>query len=363
MHYSPRASPEPGKAAPKSNKTTYRAVAKISTTEKDTLGGVFYPGIDQQGGTNVPLGAVSVQGSAVKFAVPALGATFDGKLAPDGKSMTGTFGLGGDNHVIMTLTRATPETAWAIPEPPARPKPLPADADPSFEAATIKPVNPDQPGRFFRTSGTEFSTHNTSLADMMSFVYGIQTKQIIGAPAWVESEKYDLQAKFPPEGMPSAAQVKSMMGKLLADRFQLSFHRDKKELTVYAIVVAKDGPKLTKSTGDPTAGGSLFFRGVGQLPARNVTMADFANLMQSAVLDRPVIDQTNLPGRWDFSLNWTPDEFQFASFGPRPPTPPSDSNAPDLFTALQQQLGLKLESTKALADVLVVDKVAKPSDN
>jgi uncharacterized protein (TIGR03435 family) len=339
------------------NNTHIRAVAKISTTEKDSLGGVFYPNIDQNG-ASLPLGAVSVQGSTVKFAIPALAGAFEGKLAPDSKSMAGTFTLG-DNHAAVTFTRATPETTWLIPEPPARPKPLPADADPSFE---VKPVNPDEPGRYFSTNNTQFKTHNTSLADMMSFVYGIQVRQIIGAPAWVESEKWDVQAKLPPEGMPSAAQIKSMMGKLLAERFQLSFHRDKKELSVYAIVVGKDGPKLTKSTGDPNGGGSLFFRGLGHLPARNVTMTDFAGVMQSAVLDRPVIDQTHLPGRWDFSLDWTPDEFQFTSLGPRPPAP-TDSTLPNLFTAFQQQLGLKLESTKAMADVLVVDKVAKPSDN
>jgi uncharacterized protein (TIGR03435 family) len=88
-----------------------------------------------------------------------------------------------------------------------------------------------------------------------AFTYGIQVGQIVGALAWVESEKYDLQAKFPPKGMPSAAQVKTMMRKLMADRFQRAFHNDKKELSVYVIVVAEDGPKLTKSTGDPDAAG------------------------------------------------------------------------------------------------------------
>jgi hypothetical protein len=276
------------------NKTTYRAVVKIAATAGDSLGGVYYPGIDQSG-ASFPLGAVAAQGSAVRFSVPALGGTFEGKLDAGGNSLTGTWSLGGDNHVALTLNRATLQTAWAIPEPPPRPKALPPDADPSFEVATIKPVNPDVPGRFFRTSGTEFSTHNTSLADMISFAYGIQTGQIIGAPAWVQSEKYDLQAKFPPEGMPSAVQVKTMLKKLMADRFQLAFHNDKKELSVYVIVVTKDGPKLTKSTGDPDAAGALFFRGLGQLPGRSVTMPDLAGVMQSAVLDRPVIDKTGLP--------------------------------------------------------------------
>lgn len=341
------------------NNTQIRAVAKISATANDSLAGAFYPNVNQNG-ASLPIGAVSVQGSAVKFTVPALGASFNGKLSPGGESMTGVLEQG-DNHINLTFNRATPETAWAIPDPPARPKPLPADADPSFEAATIKPVN-SEPGAFFSTAGTMFRVHNHSLADMISFVYGIQARQILGAPAWVELEKYDVEAKFPPEGLPSAAQVKSMMGKFLADRFQLSFHHDKKELSVYALLLGKDGHKLTKSTGDPAGGPSLFFRGLGQLPARNATMADLASLMQRAVLDRPVIDQTGLQGRWDFSLDWTPDEFQFAGV-PRPPTPAGGSNAPDLFTAFQQQLGLRLESTKAMAEVLAIDKVAKPSGN
>ena len=93
-------------------------------------------------------------------------------------------------------------------------------------------------------------------------------------------------------------------------------------------------------------------------------MADFAGVMQTMVLDRPVVDQTALPAKYDFTLDWTPDEFQFTSFGPRPPRP-SDAidSRPDLFTAIQEQLGLKLESTKAPVEVFVVDKVEKPSSN
>jgi uncharacterized protein (TIGR03435 family) len=154
-----------------------------------------------------------------------------------------------------------------------------------------------------------------------------------------------------------------MIQKLLAERFKLAFHRDKKELGVYAIVVAKTGPKMTKSQGDPNGLPGLFFRGLGVLPAMNATMADFAGVMQSAVLDRPVVDHTELTGRWDFTLTWTPDEFQFGSLGIKVPPPSKDATAPDLFTAFQEQLGLKLESTKAPAEVLVIDHVEKPTEN
>jgi uncharacterized protein (TIGR03435 family) len=93
-------------------------------------------------------------------------------------------------------------------------------------------------------------------------------------------------------------------------------------------------------------------------------MADFAGVMQGAVLDRPVVDQTGLTGRWDFTLKWTPDEFQFGGLGVRVPTPTNAADAPpDLFTAVQEQLGLKLDSTKAPAEVFVVDRVEKPSEN
>jgi uncharacterized protein (TIGR03435 family) len=197
----------------------------------------------------------------------------------------------------------------------------------------------------------------------MTFAFGIHVRQIVGAPAWFDSEKYDLLATPDVEGQPNHDQIRGMMQKLLADRFQLKFHRDKKELAVYAIVVAKGGPKLTKSESDSQLPG-LFFRGLGNLPARNATMGEFAGLLQSAVLDKPVVDQTGLAGRFDFTLKWTPDEFQFGGLGIKPPAPADNPDAPpDLFTAMQQQLGLKLESTKAPAEVFVIDHVEKPSEN
>jgi uncharacterized protein (TIGR03435 family) len=121
---------------------------------------------------------------------------------------------------------------------------------------------------------------------------------------------------------------------------------------------------LTRSAGDPNGLPSLLFRGLGALPVRNATLADFAGVMQAAVLDRPVVDQTGLTGRYDFTLTWTPDETQFASMGVRVPPPTGDpSAAPGLFTAIQEQLGLKFDSTKAPVEVIVVDRVERPSDN
>jgi uncharacterized protein (TIGR03435 family) len=264
----------------------------------------------------------------------------------------------------LNLKHVTDETAWPIPEPPVRLKPMAADATPVFEVATIKPSRPETQGKGIMVRGRNFSTVNTSLSDLITFAYALHARQITEGPAWLESEKYDLTAKPDAEGQPNDKQWKTMLQKLLADRFKLTFHRDKKELSVFAIVVGKNGPKLTKSAGDPNGLPGLFFRGLGDLPARNATMADFAGVMQTAVLDRPVVDQTGLSGRFDFELKWTPDETQFAALGVRVPAPTDDPAAPpDLFTAIQEQLGLKLQPTKAPVEVLVIDHVEKPSEN
>lgn len=146
---------------------------------------------------------------------------------------------------------------------------------------------------------------------------------------------------------------KFMLQKMLADRFQLTTHHEKKELPVYAIVLGKTGHKLVKSDGDPNGLPGIGFRGLGAVSARNVNIADFAGFMQNIVLDRPVVDQTGIAGRFDFSLTWTPDETQFAGLGLKVPPPSDTSTAPNLFDAVQQQLGLKLESTKAPVDVMV----------
>jgi uncharacterized protein (TIGR03435 family) len=265
----------------------------------------------------------------------------------------------------LNLVRTTPATAWAIPEPPPPPKRMKADAKPAFEVATIKPSNPDQRGKGITVRGNRILTINTSASDIMTFAYGIHRRQIVNAPAWFETEKFDITGEPDTEGLPNDAQIKGMIQKLLADRFHLQFHREKRELPAYAITVAKTGAKLTKSAGDPNGLPGLGFRALGNLVVNNATMTDFAGLLQGAVLDRPVVDQTGLQGRFDFTLLWTPDQSQFASMGTPVPAPATDDpNAPpDLFTATVQQLGLRLESTKAPVEVFAIDTIEKPTAN
>jgi uncharacterized protein (TIGR03435 family) len=337
-----------------------RVVMKVDKTASGNLTVTLYP-IDQAAVQPVLANEITAPGRTLKFGVATLGATYEGRLNGDGNSITGTMTQA--QPLPFDLVRATPETTWTIPPPPAAPKPMAADARLEFEVATIKPSAPDRTGRGAGFSNRRFTISNYTLLDMITFAYDIHPRQVTNIPSWAESERFDIAAQPVAEGQPTAPQLKKMLQALLADRFKLAFHRDKKELSVYAITVDPKGPKLSPSTSDQQLP-SVAFRGRGNLPARNATMANLANVMQNSVLDRPVLDQTGIPGRFDFNLIWTPDEFQFLQAGPRPPAPANNPDGPpDLFTAMREQLGLKLEATKGLTDVFVVDKAEKPSEN
>jgi len=335
-----------------------RLVFKISKTDAGALKAVWYS-IDQ-GGLPAPIATVNFKDGVLKFTVTVVPRSYEGTMSADGKSIAGTW-MEDTTPIPMLLERANAYTAWAIPEPP---KPMAADANPSFEVATIKPSQPDRPGRAFLWRGGRFATFNTTLTALIGFAYDVQDKQIIGAQDWMNTDKFDIEAKPDTPGTPSREQMRTMLEKLLADRFQLKFHSDKKELPAYVLTVIKTGPKMKKNDTDPNGLPGLFFRQLGDLNVRNATMGDFVHLMQSAVLDRPVVDETELAGKWDFELKWTPDDSQFGGMGMRPP-PPSDAPEapPPFFTAIQEQLGLKLDSGKAQVDVMVIDHVEKPSPN
>lgn len=337
-----------------------RIVIKISL-EDDKPKAVMYS-IDQAGGQPIPASAFTKDGSIIKMTVGGIG-SYEGKLSADANSIAGTWTQGAP--LPLNLARATPETAWTIPDPPP-PKVMASDANPEFEVATIKPSKPDERSSFLVNRSGLLNATNTSVSDLIKFAYDVHSRQVKG-PAWIETEKYTVTGKPDVPGIPSIKQLKLMVQKMLADRFQLTFHREKKELSVYAIAVTKTGPKLTKEESDPN-GLPGFGGGPRGMNVRNATMAEFAEFLQARILDQPVVDQTGLASaRYDFTFKWTPDAAQLSQLGGAAPsaTPPVDNPdaPPDLFTAFQQQLGLKLESTKAAVDVLVIDRVEKPSAN
>ncbi len=213
--------------------------------------------------------------------------------------------------------------------------------------------------------GRYFTTHNTSLADLIQFAYGIQAKQIVGAPEWMDRDRYDISAVPNQEGVPTLSQVRLMVQKLMADRYKLTFHRGKRELSAFVLTVEQNEPKLnpTQLKG-PVPVNSLLSGSRGwTLSMRNASMTDFTGYLQMIVLDRPVVDQTGIAGKFDISVTFTPDNSQFKGNPPPPQQAANDDIAPGLFEALRQQLGLRLDSRKALVDAIAIDHVQKPSEN
>ena len=258
---------------------------------------------------------------------------------------------------VKDMTRRTSVTALScvllaatvLQAPGLQEVPLMAkEAHPSFEVATVKPSDPKDNSTGFHTQGRRVFVENETVRNMLMAVYDLQPRQIAGQPDWVDSERFDVQGVPDQNGMPSWPQYQEMVRKLLADRFGLKFHRESREMTVYALKVAKGGPKLTPSNAGPEA---LDQTGnANMMRFRANSMPDFVRELD-AMVDRPVVDETGLQGRFDFTLRWRPEG-----------APADDPNAAEpLFTAIPEQLGLRLEAAKAPAEVLVVDHIDRPT--
>ncbi|MBV8811487.1 MAG: TIGR03435 family protein [Acidobacteriaceae bacterium] len=274
---------------------------------------------------------------------------------------------------------------------------------PKFEVASIKPNKTGGRGmRLNIAPGGRFIAENVSLKLLMEHAYGIRDFQISGAPGWFDSEHYDIEAKPEDSAKPAnedpmkmteeqrqqhEERLKQMVQSLLADRCKLAFHRETKELPIYALTVAKGGPKLQEvknedivQPGPPPNGprpggpdtpykGRMMRMGRGQINGQQVPLQFLADTL-SRQLGRTVVDETGLKGIYNFNLQWTPDESQAQMFKGAPDgkepangAPPPESSGPSVFTAIQEQLGLKLESQKGPVEILVIDHVERPSEN
>ena len=334
-----------------------RIVLKVSKAADGSLTALNYS-IDQ---SSQPMRTadVSLQGNVFHYAVPSLGNSYEGKLSADGNLITGNWA----QTTPLNFARATKETAWEIPQPAPPLKPM-IEQNPSFAVATIKPSNQSASGMYIRVMGRRYVTHGTSLAQLMQVAYGVNEKQIVGAPAWAFEERFDLVGEPDAEGEPNAKQWLTMMQKLIAERFALTLHHEQREISSYVLATGKDGVKnLTPSeSNSPLPSGLEFLKVEGGLllPAKNTTMAQFAQMLQQVVLDRPVVDHTGLTGRYDFELKFMPNETMF--HGHPPVTAQSGATEPNLYEAMSQ-LGLKLSVEKTALDVIVVDHVQHPSEN
>jgi len=340
-----------------------RLVVKVAKGDKGGYEVTFYS-IDQ-GGQGFSSKESSLNGSSFKFSINGIGGSYEGKLSADGATIAGTW-TQNSRPRPLTLARPSADTAWEIPKAL---KAMDPNVSPTFEVATLKPSDPDVPGHWIHARGGPLTAHNWSIDDFIELAYGVHERQIVGTLDWMRKDKFDVAGVADQEGEPNNYQLKIMIQKLLTDRLRLTLHHDKKELSVYTLSIGRNRPKLSKDEN----GGSRSNDGIGptaggiRLSMLNATMEDFADLMQEYVLDRPVVDQTGLAGRFDFQLTWAPDESQLAGRFHNPVgngnSTAGDNPLPNLFTAVQEQLGLKLEATKAPCDVLVIDHVEKPSAN
>jgi len=255
--------------------------------------------------------------------------------------------------VAAALLAGLPALGQAAPSATPVPR-MAADAHPSFAVATIKLHDPSSSRQGFNNSGDRVTIRNENLANLMQFAYAIHPRQMANLPDWAFHDSYDIEGTTDTPDEPSLRQQQEMLQKLLADRFGLKFHREQREMDAYAVQIAKGGPKL-KPTANPDAEPDQQGNGHGTeqtIKYTSASMQDFAFGSQF-FLDRPVVDQTGLSGRYDFSYRYTYDEEHA-----------TDPNAPPgLFTAVQQQLGLKFEPVKAPVEVFVIDHVERPSAN
>lgn len=249
--------------------------------------------------------------------------------------------------------------ASAAPAPASAPAGATAVAE--FEAATIKPVKDADPNRKTdRVEGRRFMVDNRTLVEFLTMAYHLDRRQVVGGPAWGTTDTYDLTAVAESDGA-LKENGRAMFQKLLTDRFGLVFHWEQREMPVYVLSVAKGGAKMTAS--DAKSGHSSGCQRQGQCSLRGEDMAHFASWLQFAVVDKPVVDKTGLAGAFDFTLKWTPDSRQyFATGGTMTAAPADDANAPPgLYQAMEEELGLKLESQKTATQVLVIDKAERPA--
>ena len=233
-----------------------------------------------------------------------------------------------------------------------------------FDVAAIHAHNPQPHERsHIIDSSGRFTTINVDLKTIIQWAYDLPQSRIVGGPSWLGSARWDIEAKadnaldMQKDYDPTAArqQKRQMVQALLAERFHLAVHRETRELPIYDLVVAKDGPKFTSTKAD----GSRFDRSNGRIAVEggDNTVQVLAEQL-AETLGRVVVDKTGVEGRYKIALTWTPDDRAAP-----PSSATADDSGPSIFTALQEQLGLKLESDKGPVEVLIVDNAEMPSEN
>lgn len=229
-----------------------------------------------------------------------------------------------------------------------------------FEVVTIKPTDPAFGGILIRLTGDKFSATGFTLRDLIAFAYQVDVSQILGGPKWFATDRYDVLGKPDREGPLSRDTARVMLRALLANRFQLKIHQETREMPVYVLTVNNSGPKMKQRTeGDGGEKTRLTFQGT-KATGRNVTAKVLAEELGAMVLNRPVLDRTGIAGTFDLNLSWSTESGQGNGVAA---SVKSELNDPDLFTAIREQLGLKLEAAKGPVEIIAIDQANRPSEN
>ena len=237
-----------------------------------------------------------------------------------------------------------------------------------FEVASIKPMEPAMHGlmrvEIQMAPGGRYIAKGVTLKLLLQQAYGVRDFQIVGAPSWAQTERYEINAKAG-DGQIRREDLRPLLQSLLADRFKVTVRRETKEMPVYELVVGKGGPKMKEAESGPESR-DMVRMGRGMMELQSASMTSVANALSNQ-LGRSVIDKTGLTKKYDFKLEWTPDESQNAMIRQMhpdgPPAPPVDGAGPSIYTAVQEQLGLKLENGKGPVEVLFIERAEKPTEN
>jgi uncharacterized protein (TIGR03435 family) len=237
----------------------------------------------------------------------------------------------------------------------------------TFEVASIKPAEPGARGMgVSRPDGGRVNMKNVTLRLLITMAWDIRDHQLLGAPAWFDTEHFDILAKSEteiPQTMEGGKTLMAMVRAMVVERFGLAFHRENKEMPIYALVVGKNGPKLAAC--EPGSQNSLMMSR-GKIEGKNMKMVDLARILTNP-LGRTVVDKTGLTGDYDFTVAWSPDLNENMTPKGMPAEAPKEGasmpEGPSIFTALQEQLGLRLESQKGPVEMFVVERAERPSAN
>jgi uncharacterized protein (TIGR03435 family) len=244
-----------------------------------------------------------------------------------------------------------------------------AQASPSFEVVSVKPSSPDSRYTYYTFNHAGASVDNGTLSGMIELAYDVRGFQIVGGPGWIQTDHYQVTAKLSPEDekalssneVERASQIRLRLQAVLAERFQLQIHRETREQPQYSLVVGKNGPKMKE--GDPSMPQAGISANCGVMKGTRARMRTLSVVL-SRQLQHPVLDHTNLTGIYDFEMTFAP-ESGCGSAQPDSGTPVAETplGRPSIFTAIQEQLGLKLESIRAPVEVIVIDRAQKPDSN